>query len=554
MRPVVCVLLAASALCVHADVTIRYHTDSKLLPAAMADRTIRLKGSRANFSLGRLTALADFGKQQITLLDPTTKTFATVSLSQYSAKMKEALPAEAAGVTALFDKTEAKVTSSLTGKTGKIQGLTAAERAIDIAMEIPMPDGMPSSGAAMNMTMKIWTASPEEFLRQPSLRELAAFSLWQKNFTDMSDFVPAFRPMFDEMMRGGGVILRTHMEVRMAMRGVPADAATPPLLEMNEEVAGISTDALEDSIFAIPTGYDAAPFEELAKREVEAAIQADDAPAVGAGGPQAYVPSLAPLEQKEPAAVAGAHGMVDLLVTIDPRGAVTDAEALSGQQSLRQAAVVTVKQWKYRPVMRDGAAVSAYTDAMVDFASNEVSAMRDVSEIMSATERRMQLEKQFPRTPQQILADLEQDSGGGDAHRRYYALDRMAKAAVDAGAMDKAGAYASELLTASKANKDDWNAGNAIHDGNMVLGLVALQQGDVSKAGNLLLEAGRTPGSPQLDSFGPDMSLAKALLAKGESGIVLKYLSLCGNFWKMGAGKLEAWSQAIRDGKTPAFQ
>jgi len=35
--------------------------------------------------------------------------------------------------------------------------------------------------------------------------------------------------------------------------------------------------------------------------------------------------------------------------------------------------------------------------------------------------------------------------------------------------------------------------------------------------------------------------------------VVLQYFSLCRTFWKMGATRLDAWSEAVRNGKTPDF-
>jgi len=110
-----------------------------------------------------------------------------------------------------------------------------------------------------------------------------------------------------------------------------------------------------------------------------------------------------------------------------------------------------------------------------------------------------------------------------------------------------------ELLSEAAMNADDPSYGNAICHGNMALGRVALRQGDVTKAGKLLLEAGRTPGSTQLNSFGPDMTLAQELLEKGEREVVLQYFALCHRFWGTGAQQLEAWSTTVREGGIPKF-
>src|SRR6188768_2707572 len=92
---------------------------------------------------------------------------------------------------------------------------------------------------------------------------------------------------------------------------------------------------------------------------------------------------------------------------------------------------------------------------------------------------------------------------------RFYALRDVAKAAFETGKMDEARTSAMALLDLATQFPDDWNYGNAIHDGHMVLGRLALVDGDVAKAKRELIEAGKTPGSPQLDTFGPNVSLAR---------------------------------------------
>jgi len=86
-----------------------------------------------------------------------------------------------------------------------------------------------------------------------------------------------------------------------------------------------------------------------------------------------------------------------------------------------------------------------------------------------------------------------------------------------------------------------------------VLGRISVKRGNLKEASQFLLAAGNTPGSPQLDSFGPNMTLASELLEKGESEVVLQYLGLCRKFWEDGRQQLDEWSADIRSGKTPDF-
>jgi TonB family protein len=277
------------------------------------------------------------------------------------------------------------------------------------------------------------------------------------------------------------------------------------------------------------------------------------------GDVQAFVPNLTPLKRiagvlPEAARSEGLQGVVRMLVTVDPQGRATDIEPLTGPEILRKPAADAVRQMQFRPVIRNGHSVAAYTDQNVDFYTpgKRIVPNLNMEEEHAAAQRVMDLEKRFPRSKQQVLADLEQDISGTDARQRFYALRTLAKAAWAAGATLTAADYASELL-GDVAQNHDWNNGNAIHDGNMVLGLVALSNGNLAQAGKYLLEAGKTPGSPQLDSFGPNMTLAKELLQKGEKDVVLEYFALCRVFWKMGNDRLDEWTAMVRGGGMPKF-
>ena len=273
---------------------------------------------------------------------------------------------------------------------------------------------------------------------------------------------------------------------------------------------------------------------------------------------QAFVPNLTPVAHVDPvrpkAIAEDVRPEVELLVTVDPAGSVVKAEVLAGPEALRRPAIDAVLQWKFHPVIRNGAPVFAHTQATVDFTYfrkpfKPVTA--DMAGTMEALKRTQQaLEERFPRTRQQELADLEQDSNGGTGEDRSFVLPQLAKAALKADSLDKASDYANQLL---RTPSTDANYGQAVHDGNMVLGLIALRNDDVRAAKRHLLESAKIKGSPTLSSFGPNMGLAKALLEKGERDAVLEYFEACRSFWSMGAAQLDAWSATVRSGRMPSF-
>ena len=84
---------------------------------------------------------------------------------------------------------------------------------------------------------------------------------------------------------------------------------------------------------------------------------------------------------------------------------------------------------------------------------------------------------------------------------------------------------------AAELGEDDWDYGNLIHWGHIILGACHLKENDVAGAEAELRAAGRTPGSPQLDSFGPDLRLAWKLLKHGSDEAVLDYLHQISRFW-----------------------
>jgi len=138
--------------------------------------------------------------------------------------------------------------------------------------------------------------------------------------------------------------------------------------------------------------------------------------------------------------------------------------------------------------------------------------------------------------------------------RQFYELGHRLEAAENANDPGKMETLAREYLSAAEEFRCNWNYGNAIHDGNSALGLAALAKRDKASAAKYLLEAAKSPGSPQLDSFGPTMILADKLVAAGEREAVINYLQGIRSFWRMDDGEIDKWIGQLRAGKNPDFR
>lgn len=156
-----------------------------------------------------------------------------------------------------------------------------------------------------------------------------------------------------------------------------------------------------------------------------------------------------------------------------------------------------------------------------------------------------------PETPKQRLQPaMNKLAAANTPELRFYALGEAAKQSVAAGKVEDARKYAQELMTLLPSFRQNPEYGNAVHDANLTLGRIALREGRTDDAKRHLIESVRIPGARQMD-YGPNMSLAKDLLEKGERQVVLDYFALCRRFWNY--GRLDDWSQQVKEGKIPDF-
>ena len=145
---------------------------------------------------------------------------------------------------------------------------------------------------------------------------------------------------------------------------------------------------------------------------------------------------------------------------------------------------------------------------------------------------------------------------------RFMQIDGFATAAYRGEQWTEAEALASEGLALAESYRTNWNFGNVIHNCHQVLGLLQLREGKRTEAVQSLLAAGRSTGSPQLNSHGPQMALAAALLRHGERESIVQYLNLIAKFWANTGGTfpvlgeanamlIKLWKKDVRAGRLP---
>ena len=158
--------------------------------------------------------------------------------------------------------------------------------------------------------------------------------------------------------------------------------------------------------------------------------------------------------------------------------------------------------------------------------------------------------------PQTADTTRSEEQRANDRQMEMWNLSQLAKAAFEACEFEHARNHATEVLERAASldlPESERNDGIAIHYGNLILGRLALREGDIERAKQYLIASGKTNGAATLNSFGPSMILAQELLERGESETVLRYFDLCGKFWKRGSETLKKWSQQVHSGEAPEF-
>ncbi|HLI82694.1 MAG TPA: hypothetical protein VKV17_02185 [Bryobacteraceae bacterium] len=299
LRSRVAVSALAFGMCAStlADVTVRQSSSTKLpafIPRELAAQwqeqskssaggLLRIKGDKAFASYGMLETLTDFSRGQVTLLDPKTKHYATVPLSEFAGRFATALAA--APERAVVD-----VQSKRTGQTAEIHGVRTEETLTVIAMQMPFMAANSETGdgpSVMRLEVHSWIAQPSEIRRVPALGELADYAARSQRALDTADFAErAFVavPMIGNQLAAAlrsmsqtaqGLTLKTTIRifipaitelVQLAPDGAPPDFdPNGPVAESALDLSDISTAALPDSDFEVPPDFRAAPFDDLVR-------------------------------------------------------------------------------------------------------------------------------------------------------------------------------------------------------------------------------------------------------------------------------------------------
>jgi TonB family protein len=310
-----------------ADLTLRYTVDIKKGSATpTAEKVIRIKGDRTLSNIGTLTAIEDDARAEVALLNPATKQYARTSLVDYGAAVQAATRLS-----------------------------PAAQQAL---------------------------ANPDDLDRIPGLRQYADHAqraLAVLNATDEIQNLFSRMPGAGEKMRAVTADLtknaaRLPVKIQEALY-LPFTKPNAPVMEIHVDLASISSDPIDDSLFDVPSDYRMAPVSELIAALKPGVVQLpkdlDPGEQISRVGGRVSLPSVIAKrspEYTEEARRAKLAGTVILSIVVDTEGIARDIRVVQSLgMGLDEKAIDAVRHWKFKPGQKAGQPVNVRATVEINF-------------------------------------------------------------------------------------------------------------------------------------------------------------------------------------------
>lgn len=306
-------LLCAPAL--HADGSLKFKASFKmgsLIPQSVLQQSgkpmptiepivsvIQVQGNKEVAGSGAHQAIYDFSAQQVTVLDPAGKHYATVYMTDYMSQLSAALPAMPTlppQAKAVLQMVKAVFSSQKTGKTGTVLGIPVSESIWTLSFELPtngLPLPVPAN--APNGTITIakvvahaWVANSTDVANNAALNEImshrntTATALFNpQSFVNVLSDYPGIRDplaaMVSRYTSDPPAVLKMEAEIYMPIMAhvapmMAAQGKLPPdfnpnaaLGEVDVVADQLSAAPIDPAVFQVPGDYTAMPLPDIMK-------------------------------------------------------------------------------------------------------------------------------------------------------------------------------------------------------------------------------------------------------------------------------------------------
>jgi hypothetical protein len=288
-----------------ADVTITYKTSIKSAPIMPPEvqtqlasivaqpQTMYVKGGKSSTTSHGITSIADLSQKTTTMIDASKKKYATGGTEDVQRAMVSVAPKPSDETLAALQNITSTFESKATGRMQTISGIEAEEHRLTLTMiqgKEGLQGGLERSGEMMRMVMEVWTPVPGQSTHLRALAEVERFTALHGTAMNPATMIQQMFPAYGDMAKtyqslakaldGKGVILRMHTSLYVPLladiaqafaaagRPVPNFDPKGPMSEITMEMTALSTAPVQDSVFAIPAGFEQTTLEEIIKSQI----------------------------------------------------------------------------------------------------------------------------------------------------------------------------------------------------------------------------------------------------------------------------------------------
>jgi hypothetical protein len=300
--PAAVLLLAVQLL--RADFTMGYEVSVSVpawVPAELAKQlkegvktrlpeflTLQARGDKGFFGTSKFKVIVDYSKQEVTIIEPAARRFATVAMKDYPAAVRAAMPEIPTGVQQVLEPSRAKFAINKTGRRDNILGLPAEEYEAVFSIDPPPALASKYHDAIAKTVLRLWITSPEDLTRigvsyymdrlQWLTTNMNLVVLTQLGLGGLPGGGREFTAAIDQLTRENALVVQAELDLYAPTIGMVEQemarketSASPPLsnliiAEIVAELGGLSFDPIEDADLSVPVGFvKVTPLEILSK-------------------------------------------------------------------------------------------------------------------------------------------------------------------------------------------------------------------------------------------------------------------------------------------------
>jgi hypothetical protein len=240
--------------------------------------TLQARGDKGFFGTSKFKVIVDYPKQEVTIIEPAGKRFATVAMKDYAEAVRAAMSPVPGQVVQALESSKPKFGINKTGRSQNILGLPAEEYEAVFSIEPSATLASRFHDPIAKTVLRLWIASPEDLTRvgvsyymdklQWLITNMNLVVLTQLGLGGLPGGGQEFTAAIDRLTKENALVVQAELDVyapTIAMVGQEmtrkeGDGPPPPLgnviiAQVVAELGGLSFDPIEDSDLDVPIGF-----------------------------------------------------------------------------------------------------------------------------------------------------------------------------------------------------------------------------------------------------------------------------------------------------------